>query len=830
MRVAVFRTLAIAAVFGAAACGEGPVKPEEVESVVLSPTATSVEEGASAWFTATVTGSRGTVFTDRQVSWSSSNEAVATVGSTGRATTNAPGSVTITATVDGRSGTAQLTVTPMPVGQVQVSPAVRALAPGDTVRMTAVVRSVNGILLADRPVSWASSAPNVAQVDAGGLVTGITPGMVTITATVEQTSGAGQVEVRLPSSVAVSGVSPSPIVEGAEATITGQGFSVIASQNVVRIGGVAATVLAATETSLRVRVPAGRCLPGGGINVQVISGGDQSENLVHPFRPAAFLDVPVGQQVILSDASAFCLQLDASSSNASYLIGVLSTSEIPGGMTTARVEARTGVAAPSQFSAPLPAMSAPPAHTHAAATPNRLADALPNRQAWKTEVREWEREFLPSRMHRALPAQRTDERMMAKMIPRNPTVGDTVPMRVPRSCANFTAIRTVVRGVGQRAVWLEDVENPAGGYTAADVKAFLDYYDESVYPTLTNYFGALTDIDNNGRVAIVATKEVNRTGAGGFVWSVDFFPSSTCAASNEGEVYYAMVPDPEGEFGSRFERQRVVDFGYVLIPHEVTHIIQFGRRLQSGSSTWASMWEMEGQATFSEEVMGHTMAGHSPRNNYGATIAYNNPRVTPISWYMGLFGALYAYYGFQSDGGKAMNAPEQCSWLGRPAQQAGTPCQNGNLPYGAPWMFLRWLSDHHGARLGGESAMHQALIENRFAGFRAIEDVIGLPIDTLLAQFTAMLYLDGRVSSLATPLTMPSWNLFNIEQSTIENARLTPRERGFTPFADVVHVRGGSVAYFRVSGGSRPGTAIRVTADDGAPLPPHMRVWVVRMQ
>ncbi len=63
-----------------------------------------------------------------------------------------------------------------------------------------------------------------------------------------------------------------------------------------------------------------------------------------------------------------------------------------------------------------------------------------------------------------------------------------------------------------------------------------------------------------------------------------------------------------------------------------------------------------------------------------------------------------------------------------------------------------------------------------------------------------------------------------------ETGQLGPRERRFAPFTDAVSVRGGSTAYFRISGAGRAGTAIRVRDASGAPLPAHMRVWVVRLQ
>lgn len=63
-------------------------------------------------FTATLKAANGTVLTGRSVAWTSSNEAVATVSASGLARGVAPGTATITATSEGKSGSANLTVTP----------------------------------------------------------------------------------------------------------------------------------------------------------------------------------------------------------------------------------------------------------------------------------------------------------------------------------------------------------------------------------------------------------------------------------------------------------------------------------------------------------------------------------------------------------------------------------------------------------------------------------------------------------------------------------------------------------------------------------------------
>jgi hypothetical protein len=151
--------------------------------------------------------------------------------------------------------------------------------------------------------------------------------------------------------------------------------------------------------------------------------------------------------------------------------------------------------------------------------------------------------------------------------------------------------------------------------------------------------------------------------------------------------------------------------------------------------------------------------------------------------------------------------------------------------YGVPWSLFRYISDQYGPALpGGAQALHRRMIDSDFFGFANITAAVGVPIDVLMAQWAATLYTDDRVSGIDPRLTFPSWNLVNIESRLVGPARLAPRERLFGAFSDQVSVRGGSTAYFVVSGSGRSATSIRVRDSSDGPLPDYMHVWVVRIQ
>ena len=82
-----------------------------------------------------------------------------------------------------------------PVASVSVTPASLDVAVGRAAQLTATPRDAAGNPLPTRPVSWASSDADVAEVDATGMIGGVAEGPATITATSEGQSGSASVTV-----------------------------------------------------------------------------------------------------------------------------------------------------------------------------------------------------------------------------------------------------------------------------------------------------------------------------------------------------------------------------------------------------------------------------------------------------------------------------------------------------------------------------------------------------------------------------------------------------------------------------------------------------------
>jgi len=197
------------------------VTPVPVATVAVSPPSASVVAGSTQQLSATLTDSHGSALTGRTVSWQSDHPEFATVSPTGLVTGVAAGTAHIIVTSEGKNGTSTITVTPAPVNTVIVTPPTGTLVLGvmPTQQLSAQLKDVNGTVLSGRVVTWASSAPAVATVDANGLVMAVAAGgPVTITATSEGKTGTSSITVSLdpvntvtvtpPNATLVLGVTP----------------------------------------------------------------------------------------------------------------------------------------------------------------------------------------------------------------------------------------------------------------------------------------------------------------------------------------------------------------------------------------------------------------------------------------------------------------------------------------------------------------------------------------------------------------------------------------------------------------------------------------------
>ena len=183
MKIATFTITLTTGSYSEGGGGGGEQTDVPVTGVALNKSATTIQVGASETLTVSIIPSNAT---NQNVTWSTSNSAIATVNN-GVVTAVAAGTATITVkSVADNTKTATCTITvptpssdPVAVTSVELNTYATSLNVGGTVTLTATVKPTNAT---NQNVTWSSSDNSIATV-ANGVVTAVAAGTVTITAT-----------------------------------------------------------------------------------------------------------------------------------------------------------------------------------------------------------------------------------------------------------------------------------------------------------------------------------------------------------------------------------------------------------------------------------------------------------------------------------------------------------------------------------------------------------------------------------------------------------------------------------------------------------------------
>lgn len=185
-------------------CGGGGDKPSSgpytppanlaVSSVSVSPSTSELVIGGTVQLSATVNPSNAT---DKSVSWSSSNQTIATVTPTGLVTAKAEGSANITANASGKTAVCKVSVKKPTVAVVslELDQTDISLNKGTSQTLKVTVKPDNAT---DKNVTWSSSKTDIVTVDNSGKVTAVAKGIATITASCGGKTATCKVTVIIP--------------------------------------------------------------------------------------------------------------------------------------------------------------------------------------------------------------------------------------------------------------------------------------------------------------------------------------------------------------------------------------------------------------------------------------------------------------------------------------------------------------------------------------------------------------------------------------------------------------------------------------------------------
>ena len=721
------RAVAVVAAVAQLACGGDGGSPEPVAptgpvvtTIVVMAPLVPLQLGSTFALTAEVRDQTGVPIAGKTLTWTSSNAAVATVSSAGVVTAEGSGTTTITAGVDGKTGTANVTVAQAPVFALSITPLAAPAVAGETTPLTAVVTDLNGTVLIGRLITWSSSAPLVAKVDASGRLIAASPGATTVTAVSEGVSGTLAVLVAPPAgSVAptIAAIDPATLAPGTTATVRGTGFLSVAN-TAVTVAGVTAAVLATTPTEITIAVPAAGlpCQSTKPVPVIVATVGGMV-TASQPLRVARTRALAVGESFVTgASGDIACNELPA---GGSYLVSVFNGGTSTTG--TVRFELRGSAGSPLASRSPAGGITVDAAAPRSIAPTVASAAEQAHLDHLDADLAVLRRLGAPRRRALAPSYSRTG-------LPPVPLiVGATAPIKFHYSsctAAGVSPITARVVFVGTHSVVLEDVAGPLAGKIDADLIAMAQEFETLSYPLLLNFGDPLArdaSTDVNGRLLMLFTPRVNALGINllGFVSACDLYPVSqdpSVAGSNEAEIFYARTvtdttPGTTSLSGrSQWRRQMPA-----TMIHEAKHITSYVERLSRGATQFEHVWLEEATAQLASEMFGRAIRGNQWRGDatYRETL-YCESRPTQAGCADGVI-AMSNHIGFLTN---YLQNFETKSIL--------SGAEDSDI-YGSAWLFARWLVDTYGG--SDEGAFLRRLVQTgTLSGTANVEAVSGTTV------------------------------------------------------------------------------------------------------
>ena len=749
------------------ACGGDGRSPEPVAptgpivtTIVISAPAIPLQVGGSVTLSAEVRDETGAAMSGKAVTWTSANTTIATVSSAGVVTGAGPGTTTISASVDNKSGSVTISVTQAPVFAVTIAPLTAPAVAGETTMLTAVVSDRDGNALVGRQIAWSSSAPLVATVDGSGRLIAASPGATTVTARSEGVLGTLAVTVApAPGSVVptIASIEPATLAPGTTATVRGTGFVAI-TNTAVTVSGAAATVLSTTATEITIAVPTAglpcRSTQPAPIVVATIGG---TATASHPLAVARTRALAVGESFVTGASGDIgCNELPA---GGSYIVSVFNG----GGSTSGTVRFELSGSAGGPLASRLPAGGG----ITVAAAPARGISRIAGSAAAQAHLDHLDADLDVLRRLGAPRRSRLAPSYSRDAMPQIPlTVGVTVPLKFHYSSCTATGVSPItarVVFVGAHSIVLEDTAGPLAGKIDADLIAMAQEFETISYPLLLSFGDPLArdaNTDGNGRLVMLFTPRVNAIGTNllGFVSACDLYPvtqDASVAGSNEAEIFYARtVTDTTPESTSLSGRPQWRRQMPATMIHEAKHITSYAERLSREATQFEQVWLEEATAQVASELFGRAIRGNSWRGDatYRQTL-YCESRPTTAGCADGVI-AMANHFDFLTH---YLQSFETKSIL--------SGSEDSDI-YGSAWLFVRWLLDTYGGN--DEGAFLRRLVQTAtLSGTANVEAVSGRPFSQLFAEFTLMLAADN-LPNVRAPYVEPSWNLPDVFEGLTE--------------------------------------------------------------
>jgi hypothetical protein len=338
-------------------------------------------------------------------------------------------------------------------------------------------------------------------------------------------------------------------------------------------------------------------------------------------------------------------------------------------------------------------------------------------------------------------------------------------------------------------------------------------------------------MDGNGRVGLFFTTAVNQLTppgsqgiVGGFFFERDLFPvvgttqvPFSCQTSNEGEMFYLPVVDPNAQFNAFFKSKDTLQREIIgTLAHEFQHLINASRRMYVtvAEVDFEVVWLNEGMSHLAEELLFYRITGLAPKQDINFATAVSPP------------ARLQAVNDYQVD-----NLSRYHDYLGATDVNSPFALNDSLTTRGATWNLLRWALDQSPSPA---STYMRALVDSDKWGqpnfnqvFAGLGGLLGATRLEVIANF-----FDNSGIPIASQYAFPSWNFRDLLPH-LGSPPLQPfplKTKALLPGSPQTYsLVGGGSGYlrFRVNGGATAGIS---TSSSGAALPSTIELILVRTQ
>jgi hypothetical protein len=592
-----------------------------------------------------------------------------------------------------------------------------------------------------------------------------------------------------------------------------------------------------------------RALRKGGTTTIVVSASGRSDSVAvrvaavgeSPCTGTATATTPAVGDVVTANAADICLT-GASSAPADYTVIAYNASLDGGGTLYATIKAigvtTTPLTSRVPTSSPLRASRAVTAGSTTATSARPALDESFHMKLLESARGMGSRYRASRAAHDARLARPSASggpltpRMSRTNIPIGASVGDIVSLNVSDANCSGAIMRDFrVAAVGTKSIVLADTLNPANGFSASDYARFAARFDTLVYPLDVGNFGAPSDLDQNGKVAILFTEYVNKLTppksayfVGGFFHPRDIFLKSECATSNEGEMFYMLVPDPSGTVNGNPHSLGFVDtLTTSVLAHEFQHLINATRRLYVNDNflDFEEPWLNEGLSHIAEELLYFREAGMQPLQNLSDDgIRVDQARYQLWKANEGANFSRFLEYVLDPGSSSPLDPDPEVSLATR----------------GATWAFLRYAVDRF---FPSDASVWARFTNTQKFGVETLREALLTDPLPVFADFAVANYVDDLGISTDPRYLNKSWNFRDIYSKTFgsrETGVFVPL--GYYPLALAgvpdnatvgVNVRGSSAGYFRLTVPAGKDALLTFGSGSGE-ANPQLKFIVVRTQ